>query len=130
MSSWISGLPPAAAVGLGAAAGALLRWQSGLWFSPLWGGFPLGTLFVNLIGGLGIGLALAWLGRHPDEGLRLLLVTGVLGGFTTFSAFSAESLTLLEKGDFGGALFHTLAHVIGALMCAALGARLMRAWLL
>lgn len=130
MSGLISGWPPALAVALGAACGALLRWQAGVWFNPLWGGFPLGTLLVNLVGGLGIGLALAWLGRHPDEGLRLLLVTGVLGGFTTFSAFSAESLTLLERGDFGGALFHTLAHVVGALACAALGARLMRAWLL
>ncbi len=129
MSGGMLGLPPAVAVAVGAAAGALLRWQAGAWFNPLWGGFPLGTLFVNLLGGLGIGLTLAWLGRHPDEGLRLLLVTGVLGGFTTFSAFSAESLGLLEKGDFGGALFHTLAHVIGALACAALGARLMRAWL-
>lgn len=129
MSGGMLGLPPAMAVALGAAAGALLRWQAGAWFNPLWGGFPLGTLFVNLLGGLGIGLALAWLGRHPDEGLRLLLVTGLLGGFTTFSAFSAESLGLLEKGDFGGALLHTLAHVIGALACAALGARLMRAWL-
>ena len=129
MSNWISGLPPAVAVAAGAATGALLRWQAGVWFNPMWGGFPLGTLFVNLAGGLGIGLALAWLGRHPDEGLRLLLVTGVLGGFTTFSAFSAESLALLEKGDLGGALLHTLAHVIGALACAALGARLMRAWL-
>lgn len=130
MSAWLSGWPPALAVALGAAAGALLRWQAGVWFNPLWSGFPLGTLFVNLLGGLGIGLAMAWLGRHPDEGLRLLLVTGLLGGFTTFSAFSAESLVLLEKGDLGGALFHTLVHVVGALGCAALGARLMRAWLL
>jgi len=129
MSSWISGWPPALSVAAGAVAGSLLRWQAGVWFNPAWGGFPLGTLLVNLVGGLGIGLALAWLGRHPDEGLRLLLVTGLLGGFTTFSAFSGESLALLEKGDFGGALFHTLAHVIGALACAALGARLMRAWL-
>lgn len=129
MSSVLLAWPPAVAVAVGAAAGALLRWQAGAWFNPLWGGFPLGTLFVNMIGGLGIGLALAWLGRHPDEGLRLLLVTGLLGGFTTFSAFSAESLALLEKGDVGAALLHTLAHVIGALLCAALGARLMRGWL-
>ncbi len=106
--------------------GALLRWQVGSWVNPLWGGFPLGTLLVNLLGGLGIGMALAWFGRHPDETLRLLLVTGLLGGFTTFSAFSAESLTLIERGDLGGALLHTLAHVLGALACAALGVRLMR----
>lgn len=129
MSGGMLGWPPAVAVAVGAAAGALLRWQAGAWFNPLWGGFPLGTLIVNLLGGLGIGLALAWLGRHPDEGLRLLLVTGLLGGFTTFSAFSAESLALIEKGDLGGALLHTLAHVVGALACAALGARLMRGWL-
>lgn len=129
MTSWLSGLPPALSVATGAVVGSLLRWQAGLWFNPMWGGFPLGTLVVNLLGGLCMGMALAWLGRHPDEGLRLLLVTGLLGGFTTFSAFSGESLALLEKGDFTGALLHTLAHVVGALVCAALGARLVRAWL-
>lgn len=122
-------LPPALAVALGAALGALLRWQAGVWLNPLWGGFPLGTLLVNLVGGLGIGVALAWLGRHPDETLRLLLVTGLLGGFTTFSAFSAESLALIERGDLGAALAHTLLHVLGALACAACGVRLMRSFL-
>ena len=52
MSGGMLGLPPAVAVAVGAAAGALLRWQAGAWFNPIWGGFPLGTLFVNLIGGL------------------------------------------------------------------------------
>ena len=78
---------------------------------------------------LGIGVALAWLGRHPDETLRLLRVTGLLGGFTTFSAFSAESLALIERGDLGAALAHTLLHVLGALACAACGVRLMRSFL-
>ncbi len=129
MSALIQSLPPAVAVALGAAAGAVARWQAGLWFNPMWSGFPLGTWLVNALGGLCIGLAMAWFARHPDEGLRLLLVTGVLGGFTTFSAFSAESLSLIERGRLELAVFHTLAHVVGALACAALGARLMRTWL-
>lgn len=119
----------AAAVGLGAAAGALLRWQAGVWLNTRWVGFPLGTLLVNLLGGLMIGMALEYFGRQPNELLKLLLVTGFLGGLTTFSAFSGESLALLQRGQFGWALTHSAAHVLGALGCAALGMGLMRlAW--
>ena len=125
----MSPLAAALAVAVGSAVGALARWQAGVWFNPIWAGFPLGTLFVNALGGLLIGLAFAWLDRYPSEAVRLLLVTGGLGGFTTFSAFSAESLALLERGRFELELAHTLAHVVGALACAALGARLMRAWM-
>jgi len=60
----------------------------------------------------------------------LLLVTGLLGGFTTFSAFSAESLIMLQRGQLLLAFGHTLAHVIGALACAALGFRIAQAVLL
>ena len=81
------------AVAAGAAVGALGRWAAGLWLNARWAGFPLGTLAVNCVGGLLIGLALAWFERSPNELLRLLLVTGLLGGFTTFSAFSVESLS-------------------------------------
>jgi CrcB protein len=62
--------------------------------------------------------------RHPNELLRLLIVTGVLGGFTTFSAFSAESLGLLQRGAIGLAAAHTAAHVLLALGCAAVGHRI------
>ena len=112
------------AVAGGAAAGALLRWRAGLWLNAGWAGFPLGTLLVNLAGGLLVGIALAWFERSPDELLRLLLVTGFLGGLTTFSAFSVESLVLVQRGQGLLALGHTLAHVAGALLCAALGHRL------
>jgi CrcB protein len=121
--------PAAAAVGLGAAAGALLRWQAGVWLNARWAGFPLGTLLVNLVGGLMIGLALEYFGRQPDELLKLLLVTGLLGGLTTFSAFSGESLALLQRGELALALAHGAAHVLGSLACAALGMQLMR-WLI
>jgi CrcB protein len=118
------------AVSLGAAVGALLRWGTGLWLDARWAGFPLGTLFVNCLGGLVIGAALFWLEHWPNEMLRLLLVTGLLGGFTTFSAFSAESLILLQRGELLLALGHTLAHVLGALTCAAIGFRVAQAVLL
>ena len=112
-----------AAVSFGAVVGSLLRWGAGIWLNARWAGFPLGTLFVNCVGGLAIGAVLFWLERSPNELLRLLLVTGLLGVFTTFSAFSAESLILLQRGEFLLALTHTMAHVIGALACAALGFR-------
>ncbi len=112
------------AVSLGAAVGALLRWGAGIWLNDKWSGFPLGTLLVNCVGGLVIGAVLFWLERTPNELLRLLLVTGLLGGFTTFSSFSAESLIMLQRGEMMLALTHTGAHVLGALASAALGFRL------
>ena len=115
------------AVALGASLGALTRWQVGIWLNTRWLGFPLGTLLVNIVGGLLIGMALEWLGRQPNELFKLLLVTGFLGGLTTFSAFSGESLALLREGAFAMAAAHTLAHVLGALGAAALGIRLVQA---
>ena len=118
----------AGAVALGAAVGALLRWLAGMALNGLWPGFPLGTLLVNCLGGALIGVAMVWFSRSPDELLRLLLVTGLLGGFTTFSSFSAESLGLVQRGDFGLALLHSAAHLLGALACTALGYGLARAF--
>jgi CrcB protein len=120
--------PLALAVAGGSAAGGLLRWTVGLWLNGRWVGFPLGTLVVNCLGGLLIGAALAWFEQVPNELLRLLLVTGFLGGLTTFSAFSVESLVLLQRGHWALAAGHTLAHVLGALTCAALGHRLVTGW--
>lgn len=115
-----------AAVAIGSVAGALLRWRVSAWLNPATPSLPLGTLAVNCIGGLLVGMVLEALARQPSEMLRLLLVTGFLGGLTTFSSFSAESLGLLEQGKWIEAGLHTLAHVFGALACAALGARLVR----
>ncbi len=119
----------AGAVALGAAVGGLLRWFAGMALNGQWPGFPLGTLLVNCLGGALIGVAMVWFSRSPDELLRLLLVTGLLGGFTTFSSFSAESLGLVQRGDFGLALLHSAAHLLGALACTALGYGLARAFL-
>jgi len=116
------------AVAAGASVGAVLRWLAGLALNGLWMGFPLGTLFVNCAGGLAIGFLVVWLEGGAAEWLRLLLLTGLLGGFTTFSAFSAESLALVARAQWGWAFAHTLAHVVGSLACAALGTMLARAW--
>lgn len=115
------------AVAAGAALGAVLRWRAGVWLNGAFVPLPLGTLAVNCIGGLLIGIALVSFERLPNELLRLLLVTGFLGGLTTFSAFSGESLGLLQRGAWGWAMLHTGAHVLGALGSAALGAALTRA---
>ena len=117
------------AVSFGATIGALARWRAGLWLNAVWAGFPLGTLLVNGVGGLLIGVALAWFERTPNELLRLLLVTGFLGGLTTFSSFSGESLLLLQRAHYGLALVHSAAHLLGSLACAALGYAVLNAWL-
>lgn len=119
----------ALAVMAGAALGALVRWQLGLWLNARHAHLPLGTLAVNVVGGLLIGMALVGLARDDQQLWRLLLVTGFLGGLTTFSAFSAESLLLLQRGQAGWALAHAALHVLGALGAAALGAWLARQWL-
>lgn len=113
--------PNIAAVALGAVFGAVARYAAGLWLNTLWRGFPLGTLAVNMVGGFLIGIAMVAFARHPHEVLRHLAVTGFLGGLTTFSSFSGESLGLLQRGEFPMAVAHTLAHLLGALGCAALG---------
>ncbi len=87
---------------------------------------PLGTLVVNCLGGFLVGVALVVLQRYPHELWRMALVTGFLGGLTTFSAFSGESLSLLMQGRWLWAVIHTAAHVIGALLCAVAGAALVR----
>lgn len=116
------------AVAAGAALGALARWQVGLWLNARHAHLPLGTLAVNMVGGLLIGMALVVLARADQQLWRLLLVTGFLGGLTTFSAFSAESLLLLQRGQLGWALAHGALHVLGALGAAAAGVWLARHW--
>jgi len=117
------------AVAGGGALGSWLRWRVGLWLNPLDFPFAAGTWAVNCAGGLMIGFAVVWFEALPNDTLRLLLITGFLGGLTTFSAYSAESLSLLLRGSPGFAALHTLAHMAGGLASAALGWRLGR-WLL
>ena len=112
-----------AAVGVGAAIGAWLRWALGIVLNTLVPQLPLGTLAANLIGGYLIGVAVALFEQHaflPPE-LRLFVITGFLGGLTTYSTFSAESVSLLSSGRYGWAATHTLVHLGGSLAMTALG---------
>ena len=118
-----------AAVGVGAACGAWLRWGLGLWLNPLFVLLPLGTLVANLLGGFLMGVALAAVQAWPtmSPALKLLLTTGLLGGLTTFSTFSAEAVTLLQGQRYGWALLHVLVHVSGSLCMTVLGLMTVRA---
>jgi len=111
------------AVGVGAALGAWLRWMLGLLLNPIFHALPLGTLVANLAGGYLIGVMVELLGQHtalPPE-VRLFAVTGFLGSLTTFSTFSAESIGLLSRGDYGWAAAHICMHLVGSLFMTVLG---------
>ena len=108
---------------VGGGIGACLRWGLALLLNPLSHFVPIGTLTANLLGGYLIGVAAAFfVFRHelPEE-LKLFAITGVLGGFTTFSAFSNEVVSLLAEGRPGWATVTATAHVAGSLALTALG---------
>lgn len=108
------------AVGTGAALGAWVRWGLGIVLNA--SVIPLGTLLVNLVGGFLMGVALAFFVETPSHNeLRLFVMTGFLGGLTTFSAFSVETVTLLHKQEYAWASVHVLSHVFGSLAMAGLG---------
>jgi fluoride exporter len=122
----MAGAWQAAAVAAGAALGALARWRLSAMLAPSLQVFPLGTLAVNALGGFCVGVAMVLLVRGSTG--HLFWVTGLLGGFTTFSAFSAESLALLQRQAWGAAAAHTVAHVLSALVFAWLGSVAAGAW--
>jgi CrcB protein len=116
------------AIGCGAATGAWLRWGLGMWLNPLLPELPLGTLAANLLGGYVIGLAISFFDLH--QGLapewRLFLITGMLGALTTFSTFSAETVTLLLRGQYGWGAAIISAHLGGSLLMTVLGIQTMK----
>ena len=108
----------------GASIGALARWGLGLWLSP--GGLiPWGTLAANIVGGYLIGVCLATFQAMPalDPVWKLLLVTGFLGGLTTFSSFSAEVVGFMLAERYLLALSTVLVHVAGSLLMTIAGIR-------
>ena len=111
------------AISLGAAIGALLRWGLGVGLNHLFPALPPGTLVANLVGGYLIGIAMsvfAQAGTLPPE-WRLFIVTGFLGGLTTFSSFSAEVVTLMQQGRAGWAMATVATHVLGSLALTVAG---------
>lgn len=117
-----------AAVGIGAACGAWLRWGLSLLLNPLFPTLPLGTLAANLTGGFAIGVVMALAEPlHLSVTMRLLLVTGFLGGLTTFSTFSAETVAPFLKGQYGAGFLVIAAHLVGSLALTGIGVLLTRA---
>ncbi len=116
------------AIGLGAAFGACLRgWLAR--FNPLHHWIPLGTLGANVLGGLLIGLALVWfqrMGASVSDNVRLFVITGFLGGLTTFSTFSAEVFTFINDGRVLLGLTLVALHVGLTLLATAIGFYLFR----
>lgn len=123
-------MPSLFLVMLGGAFGSGARHLVGRMTLSLFGpNYPWGTLAVNLIGGLLMGLLAGGLMRFGENGeqWRLLLGVGVLGGFTTFSAFSLDVMNMLQRGDWGTGFVYVLASVIGAIAALALGLGIARA---
>lgn len=111
------------AISLGASVGAISRWFLGVWFNQLFAHLPLGTLIANLVGGYLIGVAFAVFASHPSwpAEWRLLVITGFLGGLTTFSTFSIEVTQLLQQEKWGWALTAISLHVLGSLLMTIAG---------
>ena len=111
------------AVGIGAMLGAWLRWALSEWLNALLPAVPPGTLAANLIGGYLVGVAVAYFTSHPgiSPAWRLFAITGFLGGLTTFSTFSAESVALLQQARFLAALAHTGLHLAGSIVATIAG---------
>ncbi|WP_066555693.1 fluoride efflux transporter CrcB [Croceicoccus bisphenolivorans] len=123
-------------VALGGGTGALMRFHLGRMVGKLFPGaslgFPYATLAANVIGSLCMGLLVGWLARHGSdrgigsEGLRLLLAVGLLGGFTTFSSFSLEIVTLSQRGSLGLALVYVAVSLAAGIAGLLLGLSIMR----
>lgn len=116
-------------VAAGGGLGASLRYLTGIaalrWFGP---NFPWGTLVVNVVGSFLMGMVAELIIRRLGVGtdLRLFLMTGLLGGYTTFSAFSLDAVLLFERGALSAALGYVLLNVIGAIVALVLGLALAR----
>lgn len=111
------------AVGIGGALGSLLRWVLGVRLNALFIDLPLGTLAANLIAGYIIGVAIAFFSRYPEipSEWRLFVITGLMGGLSTFSTFSAEVFNHLQAGHYAWALGEIGIHVTCSVLMTALG---------
>ena len=111
------------AIGLGAAGGAWIRWGLGLIFNATLKNIPLGTFLANLVGGFLIGVAVEFFSHNTQLSpeWKLLIITGFLGGLTTFSTFSVESVQLIQSGRVGWAAILIGIHVFGSILMTLLG---------
>lgn len=111
------------AISIGASVGAVSRWLLALWLNTAFPAFQYGTLAANLAGGYLIGIAMAVFAQHPhlSPEWRLLIVTGFLGGLSTFSTFSAEVATSIQEQRFFLAAITIGSHVLGSVLLTLLG---------
>lgn len=118
------------AISLGASIGALSRWQLSLWLNHGNALLPWGTLAVNWIGGWLVGIAVVFFQSQPqlDPAWRLAIITGCLGGLTTFSSFSAEVVSMLQHARYALAFGTAGLHLIGSLALTLLGMKMAGAW--
>ncbi|MBC7504377.1 MAG: fluoride efflux transporter CrcB [Sandarakinorhabdus sp.] len=126
----LSSVPPLILVAIGGAFGACMRYLVGRWaLLTLGAGLPFGTWAVNISGAFAMGLLTGWLtrGEAGSEDLRLLIGVGVLGGFTTFSAFSLEVFTMINRNEIGLAAAYAVSSVAGSVLALMTGVWLARA---
>lgn len=118
-------------VAIGGAIGASLRFVVSMSLAHVSDALPLGTLLVNVIGAFMAGILIVWFWHKGLIGssFHLVLMVGLLGGFTTFSAFSVETLALVERGLWTTAIYSVAANVLGSLIAVWGGAAIMRFWL-
>lgn len=115
-------------IGLGGAAGSIARYHLGALVAKRWSSLPWGTLTVNLLGSLLLGVVMMLaLRERIGETTRLALATGVLGGFTTYSSFNYETLAIASAGHYGRAALYVGATLVGCLACGFVGLALGRA---
>jgi len=110
-------------IGIGAVLGAWMRWGLGLFLNPIFPTIPFGTLAANLIGGFLVGIFMALTRNHLflPEVARLGITTGFLGSLTTFSTFSAETVTLLSHHEYFWTFVIIAAHLFGSIIATAVG---------
>ncbi len=118
---------------LGSGIGGAARYGVNIWSLKTFGPqFPAGTLIVNVVGGLTMGLIGGWLAFRASmpwsQELRLFLTTGILGGFTTFSAFSLDAMTLIERGDYATAGLYVVTSVVLSIAAVAIGLAVIRSF--
>ncbi len=111
------------AISVGASLGAILRWGLGNVFNAMYPAIPPGTWLANILGGYLVGVAIGFFAQHTGLAAewRLLIITGFLGGLTTFSTFSGEVTALIQQGRLMWAGIAISAHVLGSLAMTLLG---------
>ena len=117
-------------VGIGGALGSVARYGSGVLVGRMWSSsFPLATLLINIAGSLAMGLFIGYLARTTpawQADARLFVAVGVLGGFTTFSAFSLDAIALIERGEIVQSAIYIVGSVTIAILALYIGMQLMR----